>query len=467
MAAYISKSWEVADQIQYAQTTETTDSAVSTWYIFDALDEPAAMAALRAQAPTTYAIGDRSVGASAYSITARLAQTIWQGSVSYSNGSAGQSIGGQFYFNGNGYPETTLGLTLDLVTPADARTGGSAAWYIDGAYQSSGLTFPVPEDALGKELLCVYSHPRYTGELTKSMVVGNGENLGGAIHIIGLPPVQAEDPPVTLSANLSEVWPAPAQANGNYNWIQGGATISTTATATVSSPGAVRLVYTHNDYQGSLKADTNSGGGGGGGSGDSHPHTVSFSLDSSTTTRLYFYNSDVVRHGEWNGYEIKGYNPDENGNPQGAEFLDPGFNFSHTIWRKPGQVTDSFINNLSLYAGTINSGNFLGFPPGTVMFLGASGNLSGDSDSDWWQITLNFQHRAGRSMSVKMASGNSGNPTLTDTTIKTDSGWQYVNVLTKPINQSGKKVPAVVAWNVVNHPWRFSFGWLEQEIRAR
>ena len=122
MAAYIAKTWQDADGITYATTTETNDSASVAYFIFDAATEADALAALRADAPTTYALGAKTISLSALSITGRVADTIWSGNAQYS-GATNTALGGSFAFKSAVQTGGTISLVLDLVTPAAVQLG--------------------------------------------------------------------------------------------------------------------------------------------------------------------------------------------------------------------------------------------------------------------------------------------------------------------------------------------------------
>ena len=64
--------------------------------------------------------------------------------------------------------------------------------------------------------------------------------------------------------------------------------------------------------------------------------------------------------------------------------------FSETWWFPPNKITPAWkIKVASLYK-KINSKKFRGFEPGDVRFEGCTGSRSGNSSSDYWQMTFKF-----------------------------------------------------------------------------
>lgn len=465
--AYIDKTWANADQINYAQTIESNDTAAVSYFVFDAEDEGEALAALRAQVPPTYSLGDKTIGLAAIGINGRAAETIWNGFANYDS-ATGQSLGGSFYFSGDLTPNSTVGIMPDLITPEDARTGFVVAWYHKGEYQTTAPTWDIPTGTAGDEVLAIITHPNYRGELQKSFSVQQSPNLGGKLSIDGYPPRTAGIER-TLTAILTDVRPVLAQTGGTFSWTYNNQEIGTTQSIVVTNPGTYYLTYTHQDFGGSLQANVSSGGGGGGGgSGEDRDTTVSFQLSQTSTLKTVFDKDSVLDSGSWDGHEIRGYNPDQYGNPQGIEFQSHDFNFSYTIYRSPSYYTQAFINRLDEYSDCVNLGPFMGFPAYSVLFAGVSGNRGGTRNSDWWGLTLNFKVRRKETVKFKMWSGSASSPTTRDEEVEKPSGHDVFNVwMQTRANSSGVEETAAVAWNVARGYLAKDFAWLAEEIARR
>ena len=473
MAAYIAKTRETADGIQLAETTEGRDAATVRYYIFAAADEAAAIAALREQAPATYNAGGKSMGRETVAIDgwqgfdpAAPGCFIFSGVATYAGGVAG-TLGGELTMSAAPTPGVAVGLIYDLVTPAAARSGGTVAWYVGGVYRAAtaqaGAQFTPAAGDLGKELRAILSHDDYQGNVAVSQTIGDAETLGGTVAIDGNPPVQTGGDPVTLSAILSGVTPAAARVGGAYQWLQNGAVIGTGASVAVSTPGTVRLDYSHTGYAGTLTAYAGAGGGSGG-SGDRKKATISFSAALGTTTRLLVDEAAIVRHWEWDSAaRITGLNPGLDGIPQGAEVPDPAFGVRLSRYKRPSEVNLAFMHRLNALNGRVNAAPFLGFAAKTVMIANVERARSGDTSADWWQIDIQLQIKPGKTVTYRRAGGTRTAPQISQGTLSTDSGWQYVNVLYQRLKISGEEVPLCVAAQVVDLPLTADFSWLEAE----
>lgn len=85
------------------------------------------------------------------------------------------------------------------------------------------------------------------------------------------------------------------------------------------------------------------------------------------------------------GYGLIGYSED---GIEGAEVYVRSFKFQITQYMPPTKLTYSYVRRLSRLLTTMNSKNFFGFAPGSVMFMGYSG------EGDLYQavpVTLEFE----------------------------------------------------------------------------
>jgi hypothetical protein len=116
-----------------------------------------------------------------------------------------------------------------------------------------------------------------------------------------------------------------------------------------------------------------------------------------------------------------GVERDESGNTTiaGVDVVSPQFQFRETHYFTDSEVSSAFKVALADLTGRVNDAAFKGFAAGEVLFLGASGQRSGDDANDLWQITFSFAVQRNR----------------TDVSVSEDivladvGGWDYVWVL--------------------------------------
>lgn len=75
---------------------------------------------------------------------------------------------------------------------------------------------------------------------------------------------------------------------------------------------------------------------------------------------------------------------------QGVDILVPTYEFSEVHIQEESVVTEEYRRVLATVTGKINSFAFRGFPPGEVLFLGASGSKPNVGDGSPWVITYRF-----------------------------------------------------------------------------
>jgi hypothetical protein len=114
--------------------------------------------------------------------------------------------------------------------------------------------------------------------------------------------------------------------------------------------------------------------------------------------------------------------PDYNGaigydgeNVNGIDVTMPVMNFSETHYVKPSRVTTKYKKNISDLTGSVNSGQFKGYPEGEVLFLGASGSRRGDDRDNFWEISFKFA-----------VSANRKNLKVGNLTVSEKKGWDYL-----------------------------------------
>jgi len=114
--------------------------------------------------------------------------------------------------------------------------------------------------------------------------------------------------------------------------------------------------------------------------------------------------------------------PDYNGaigydgeNVNGIDVTMAVMNFSETHYVKPSRVTTKYKRNISDLTGSVNSGQFKGYPEGEVLFLGASGSRRGDDRDNFWEILFKFAVSANR-QNLKVGS----------LTVSEKKGWDYL-----------------------------------------
>lgn len=97
----------------------------------------------------------------------------------------------------------------------------------------------------------------------------------------------------------------------------------------------------------------------------------------------------------------------------GVDITVPVYNFSETHHLANSTVTQAFQMNLYRLTGKINGSAFRGFQPGEVLFLGASGNRTGEWGD--WSITYRFA-----------ASMTRSNFTVGSISVARKRGWDYM-----------------------------------------
>jgi hypothetical protein len=75
------------------------------------------------------------------------------------------------------------------------------------------------------------------------------------------------------------------------------------------------------------------------------------------------------------------------GTVEGVDVIIPALKLSVQFRHPQGQVTIGFVKSLASVTGTVNSGSFLGFAAGELLFLGASGSDGSNSEAE---ITYQF-----------------------------------------------------------------------------
>ena len=99
-------------------------------------------------------------------------------------------------------------------------------------------------------------------------------------------------------------------------------------------------------------------------------------------------------------------------NVAGVDIVVPQFQWAETYWYPPTFVTEPFKQGIANATGKVNSDTCKGYPPGSVLFLGASGSKQGNG---WWQIVWKFAYQENRT-----------NFTIGDITVASKQGWQYM-----------------------------------------
>lgn len=82
----------------------------------------------------------------------------------------------------------------------------------------------------------------------------------------------------------------------------------------------------------------------------------------------------------------------EDGEPKGVDILARKLSFGWTIYVAKELVTTGYVKQLAGLVGCVNSAEFLDFPAGEVLFVGASGSRRVKDDD--WEITMKFVHSA-------------------------------------------------------------------------
>lgn len=77
---------------------------------------------------------------------------------------------------------------------------------------------------------------------------------------------------------------------------------------------------------------------------------------------------------------------------RGVDIIARKLSFGWTIYKAKELVTTGYVKALAALVGCVNSGSFLDFPAGEVLFIGASGSRRVKDDD--WEITLKFVHSA-------------------------------------------------------------------------
>ena len=103
---------------------------------------------------------------------------------------------------------------------------------------------------------------------------------------------------------------------------------------------------------------------------------------------------------------------DPSGNVQGVDITVPVFNWTERVYMSDNYVTRAYRAKVFELTGRVNRASFRSFPPGSVLFMGASGSARDDED---WEITFRFA-----------ASPNRHNLTVGDMTGIEKRGWEYL-----------------------------------------
>ena len=105
-------------------------------------------------------------------------------------------------------------------------------------------------------------------------------------------------------------------------------------------------------------------------------------------------------------------------NVQGCDITVPVFNFTELHWFTPDVVTQAFKLTLFNATGSYNLDSFRGFDPGSVLFLGASGDetvSNSNTANNQWQVTFRFAVMPNRT-----------NFQVGNITVASKLGWQYM-----------------------------------------
>ena len=79
----------------------------------------------------------------------------------------------------------------------------------------------------------------------------------------------------------------------------------------------------------------------------------------------------------------------QDGSVDGADIIIPGLRLSFAFKFPSGIITANYVKNLSRKTGTVNLYRFLGFEPGELLFMGATGENGSEVD-----MTVNFAFEA-------------------------------------------------------------------------
>jgi len=141
-----------------------------------------------------------------------------------------------------------------------------------------------------------------------------------------------------------------------------------------------------------------------------------FSFDTSGGTQHVTQSrSTVGRYGPKATDKLQGAIGFDGRNVQGADITVPVFNFTELHWFTPDVVTQAYKLLLFNKTGCYNTDSFRGFDPGSVLFLGAAGDRTGDDPTDQWQVTFRFA-----------AMPNRTNFQVGNITVASKLGWQYM-----------------------------------------
>lgn len=147
-------------------------------------------------------------------------------------------------------------------------------------------------------------------------------------------------------------------------------------------------------------ADDPSGGGGGGGDGSGTGFRRSRSFDTSGQTshmtQAIAVPPDAGERRYWLGQNVapfmSGIIGVDGNSVQGVDIVIPSLQWTENYDVPAQYVTTDYIKALSRLTGTVNNAAFRMFPPGEVLFLGASGSHEWDSEKGDgpWSLTYKF-----------------------------------------------------------------------------
>ncbi|OQA76894.1 MAG: hypothetical protein BWY31_04591 [Lentisphaerae bacterium ADurb.Bin242] len=132
------------------------------------------------------------------------------------------------------------------------------------------------------------------------------------------------------------------------------------------------------------------GDSGGGSSSEEDKSSIAFEIGGNGTQKI-FISQSTKRYPE-TAPDYKGLiNVQEDGTVSGVEIPASYFRFSETYRIAPSSITTQYTRNIGRCYMRVNKYPFRGYLPGEVRFIGCTGQRTGTSSSDMYQMTFNFE----------------------------------------------------------------------------
>ncbi len=149
-------------------------------------------------------------------------------------------------------------------------------------------------------------------------------------------------------------------------------------------------ILTLTSFKVEVEYSRDSDSGGGGGDSEEDKSSIAFEIGGNGTQKI-FISQKTTRYPE-KAPDYQGLiNVQEDGSVSGVEVPASYFRFSETYKIAPRLITTLYTRNIGRCYMRVNKYPFRGYLPGEVRFIGCTGQRTGTSSSDMYQMTFNFE----------------------------------------------------------------------------